>query len=120
MLPQIIEVIRKIGLKHYADRTDRQNEVWAGKPVNMAAKLASISENNQLLISDRFFKNIQNELTTKSCGCGSAEGEKGDLWTPMDVTEDSRFDFDRAYKLVVNWCPTHGLKYCEDILKLDQ
>jgi class 3 adenylate cyclase len=39
-------LVRKLGLKRHAERTDRQNEVWAGKPVNMAAKLASISEDN--------------------------------------------------------------------------
>jgi class 3 adenylate cyclase len=35
-------LVRKIGLKRIDDRTDRQNEAWAGKPVNMAAKLASL------------------------------------------------------------------------------
>ncbi len=29
-------LVRKFGLKIYQGRTDRQNEVWAGKPINMA------------------------------------------------------------------------------------
>jgi class 3 adenylate cyclase len=57
-IDQKMVLVRKLGLKRHADRTDRRNEVWAGKPVNMAAKLASISEDNQLLVSDRFFKHI--------------------------------------------------------------
>jgi hypothetical protein len=80
-IDQETALVRKLGLKQYADRTDRQNEVWAGKPVNMAAKLASISEDDELLVSERFFKNIQHELVIKSCGCkeGTYTGEKIDL-----------------------------------------
>ena len=115
-------LVRKLGLKRHADRTDRQNEVWAGKPVNMAAKLASISEDNQLLVSDRFFKHIQHELILKSCGCleGRYTGQKVDLWTPKDVSDDSRFDFGTAYSLGTIWCAQHGRDYCESILELDE
>jgi len=111
-------LVRKLGFKQYRDRTDRQNEVWAGKPVNMAAKLASMSQDNELLVSERFFKNIQHELVIMSCGCPNSE--KVELWTEIDVSEDSRFDFEKVYRLGSNWCSTHGQKYCEDILKLDE
>jgi hypothetical protein len=40
-----------------------------GNSVNMAANLSSVSEDNELLVSERFFKNIQHELVLKSCGC---------------------------------------------------
>jgi hypothetical protein len=33
-----------------------------GNSVNMAANLSSVSEDNELLVSERFFKNIQHEL----------------------------------------------------------
>jgi class 3 adenylate cyclase len=110
-------LVKRIGLKRHEGRTDRQNEVWAGKPVNMAAKLASEATDNQLMVSDRYFSNIQNDLVTKSCGC--PRGEKGDLWSMIDLSEDNRFDFDKAYRLDVNWCGIHGKEYCEAILKLD-
>lgn len=110
-------LVRRIGLKRYGGRTDRQNEVWAGRPINMAAKLASMSDDGELLVSDRFFKNIQHELAVKSCGC--PHGEKVDLWTEIDLTTEKRFDFDTAYRLGSNWCGTHGREYCENILKLD-
>lgn len=51
-------LVRRFGLKRTEDRTDRQNEVWAGKTVNMAAKLASHSKSGELLVSDRFFNQI--------------------------------------------------------------
>src|SRR5690606_29953848 len=46
-------LVKRFGLKRTGGRTDRQNEVWAGKAVNMAAKLASLSQENEILASDR-------------------------------------------------------------------
>lgn len=112
-------LVQKLGFKRYRGRSDRQNEVWAGKPVNMAAKLASLSNENELIVSERFYKNIQNDLATKSCGCGNADGAKQDLWKELDLSNDQKFDFDVAYLLVSNWCPAHGNEYCEKILALD-
>ncbi len=110
-------LVRKLGFKRYRGRSDRQNEVWAGKPVNMAAKLASLTENDQMLVSDRFFSRIKDEHALKSCGCPN--GEKTDLWEIVDISDDGRFDFDVAYSLRSVWCSVHGKEYCETILGLD-
>src|SRR5690606_7789353 len=67
-------LVRKMGLKFVEGRTDRQNEVWAGKPVNMAAKLASRSTDNKLWVSDRFYDGLKDEKATMSCGCNSEDG----------------------------------------------
>ena len=111
-------LVRKLGFKRFADRTDRQNEVWAGKVVNMAAKLASLSKAHELLVSDRFFKNIQNKLVTKSCSCGVECPV--DLWAEVDLSDNKKFDFEKAYKLQSCWCGTHGHDYITKILKLDE
>jgi len=111
-------LVRKLGFKRYRGRSDRQNEVWAGKPVNMAAKLASLSKNDQLIASDRYFSNLKDEHALLTCGCPG--GEKVDLWTPLDLCEYDRFDFDTAYVLEHSWCKTHGKEYCEIILRLDE
>ena len=110
-------LVRKLGFKRYADRTDRQNEVWAGKVVNMAAKLASESRAHELLVSDRYFKNIKNDLVRKSCGCGT-ESQPVNLWEEFPVSED-KFDFEKAYLLKSRWCDIHGLDFIKKILKLD-
>jgi class 3 adenylate cyclase len=110
-------LVRRIGLRRAQGRTDRQNEVWAGKPVNMAAKLASMTEHDELLASERFFRNLKDERALKTCGC--PDGIKEDLWTEKDLSEDSRFDFDKAYSLRSQWCSKHGKEYCEAILALD-
>ncbi|HEY9296010.1 MAG TPA: hypothetical protein VIQ31_06490 [Phormidium sp.] len=111
-------LVRRFGLKRYKNRTDRQNEVWAGKPINMAAKLASLSTDNKLWVSDRFFRNIKDKKATHSCGCPL--GEKSELWTKEDVSKDERFDFDTAYSLNSNWCKTHGKTFCLNLAILDK
>lgn len=111
-------LVRKLGFRRIEGRTDRQNEVWAGKPVNMAAKLSSLTNENELLVSDRFFKNISDEMIRKSCGCPS--GTKLDLWSEVDLSKDSRFDFDKGYKLNSTWCTMHGSEYIKKILTLDK
>jgi class 3 adenylate cyclase len=110
-------LVKRIGFRRHAGRTDRQNEVWAGRTVNMAAKLASRSADNEILVSGRYHKTITSEKALRSCGCPI--GEKVDLWTKVDVSEDERFDFKTAYSLKSNWCPTHGREFCESLLRAD-
>ena len=110
-------LVRKLGYKRYDGRTDRQNEVWAGKPVNMAAKLASLSSNNRLWVSERYYKNIRDDKARYTCGCPSGEKEK--LWVEEDLSNDPKFDFDKAYSLGSNWCSKHGKSFCASLLGLD-
>ena len=110
-------LVRKLGLKMVNDRTDRQNEVWAGKTVNMAAKLASLADST-LLVSDRYYENLTDRKATHSCGCGG-NGTPQPLWSPVDVTDNGLFDFNTAYNLGSVWCATHGKEYCEALLRLD-
>jgi class 3 adenylate cyclase len=110
-------LVRKVGLKRKNGRSDRQNEVWAGKPVNMAAKLASIGSHNQLFISDRYYEKLYDEMARYSCGCPN--GYKKLLWQEVDVTDKKLFDFEKAYYLESNWCETHGKEYFEALLNLD-
>lgn len=111
-------LVRKIGLKRKNGRSDRQNEVWAGKPVNMASKLASICKNNQLFVSDRFYNNLIDNRARYSCGCPS--GTKEFLWKEMEVPDKCLFDFEKIFYLDNNWCKTHGEAYFNELLKLDK
>lgn len=111
-------LVRKIGLKRHSDRTDRQNEVWAGKPVNMSSKLAAMADADQLLVSDRYYQRIRDEHARKTCGCPG--NRKVDLWTPVEVKDDPKFDFGMAYRLDACWCEEHGAAYCNAIMALDQ
>lgn len=111
-------LVRKVGFKRYRGRSDRQNEVWAGKPVNMAAKLASLTNDGELLASDRFFQNLKDDHAVLSCGCNS--DTKQPLWSEIDVSDNETLDFDSAYLLKSYWCPKHGAEYCEAILALEE
>lgn len=111
-------LVRRIGLRRAKLRTDRQNEVWAGKPINMSAKLASITTENQLLVSDRFHKSLSDEKAKWSCGCNSSNGERTYLWKTVNLSDD-KFDFQTAHQLSANWCATHGDEYCRALVKAD-
>ena len=110
-------LVKKIGLKSVNNRSDRNNEVWAGRPVNMAAKLSSLSNDNELLISDRFFNKLKSDAALRTCGCPN--DEKVDLWEEKDLSDDDRFDFDKAYSLGSNWCMKHGKEYCQILMDYD-
>lgn len=110
-------LFKKIGL-----RGDWQNVVWAGKPVNMAAKLATLAGAQQIAISARVFEKINLPKFRKyaylSCGCsGDTTVEPKPLWTEVDVSGKGYFDFDKAYTCESNWCKKHGNEYCQKLMK---
>lgn len=112
-------LVRKFGLKAFGGRSDRKNEVWAGRPINMAAKLASLSSEDTLLVSDRYWKGLTGHRSLMSCGCGSDSGQTAQLWSEIDVSADERFDFDVAHQLASNWCSKHGKDFCRSIIEYD-
>lgn len=112
-------LVRRVGLRRTSDRDDRQNEVWAGKPVNMAAKLASMTEDDEILVSDRFYKRITDDHARLACGCGSSE--KTPLWAKEDVPDSGKFDFDTAYRMTTaHWCKGHGKEFMDALLRLSK
>lgn len=109
-------LVRKIGMSPHGNRTDRQNEVWAGRPVNMASKLAAMGDFGQLMVSNRFYQRINNDWARMSCDCN---GPTKLLWEEKDVAEDAKFDFSTAYLLTSRWCKVHGQEYCKQLMLLD-
>lgn len=119
-------LVRRLGL-----RGTKQNEVWAGKPVNMASKLSSQADSNQLMVSERVFAKYEkfSELRRRallwSCGCNNgSEGSGLDapiastsyLWAPESVPNDIGLDFEMLHKLESSWCKIHGPDFCEAIV----
>lgn len=116
-IDQCSVLVRRVGMRQSGERYDRQNEVWAGRPVNMAAKLASLTPDDEILVSKRFFERLEDDRALKSCDCG---GRKASLWSTMNVADEGRFDFDTAYQLSSSWCSQHGKEFMEALLKLDK
>ena len=119
-------LVRQLGLKSL-----ETNEVWAGNPVNMAAKLSSLAEPNQIAVSDRVFNSYQkiSKLRRRAlmrwCGCNDrtrgrgldAEiGSTSYLWKKTPAPDDLGLDFDTVHTLKSAWCKVHGPEFCEAIV----
>ena len=119
-------LVRRLGLKGA-----KQNEVWAGKPVNMAAKLSSVACSNQVVVSERVFSQfrkaspIRRRALLWGCGCcGAVQGNGLDasigetkcLWTQEPAPGEMGLDFGQIYRLESEWCCVHGAEVCETIV----
>lgn len=118
-------LVRRLGL-----RGTKQNEVWAGMPVNIAAKLSSVAEPNQLVVSERIFNDfcraskLRKRAIVWSCGCGNGIRGRGldigagvtrYLWKQEIAPVDLGLDFENLHRLDSNWCDVHGSEFCEAI-----
>ena len=109
-------LVKKIGAEpRDGEDSHLRNEVWAGKPVNMSAKLAARADEGEVLVSDRFYSSLESKCALISCGCGSNVGPSP-LWTEKDVSSDENFDFEKAHLLQSKWCSIHGKDYCQKLL----
>lgn len=119
-------LVRRLGL-----RGAKQNEVWAGKPVNMASKLSSVACSNQVVVSGRVFSRFQQASYIRrrallwTCGCSDDVqgdgldipiGETECLWTEESAPAEMGLDFDQLYRLESKWCCVHGAEFCETIV----
>ena len=119
-------LVRRLGL-----RGTKQNEVWVGKPVNVASKLSSVAGENQIVVSGRVYKEYENssllrkKAIARSCGCRAKSvgpglrSEHNDapfLWNRRNAPENLGLDFDTIHKRDAGWCTRHGAEYCEAIV----
>jgi class 3 adenylate cyclase len=108
-------LVRKIGLARRGGRTDRHNEVWAGRTVNMSAKLAALALDGELLVSDRFHHSLGADSTVWRCACAPQVA----TWTRRSVAQMAVFDFAEAMSSAQGWCPIHGREQCQALVALD-
>ena len=119
-------LVRRLGL-----RGTKQNEVWAGKPVNVAAKLSSTAGNNQIVVSERVFaayekgSALRRKALVHSCGCKGKSYGPGlgitdltgtGLWKKQIAPKGLGLDFGTVYKRGAGWCERHGDEYCEALI----
>jgi len=114
-------LVKRVGMEpRGGDDSHLRNEVWAGRPVNMSAKLAGYAGSGELLASDRFYNQLTESKAIYSCGCGPQEGEPEVLWEETDVSGDDKFDFEKAFLLRSQWCSVHGKEYCKALLDTEK
>ncbi|CAN5274859.1 hypothetical protein BH09ACT3_BH09ACT3_14910 [soil metagenome] len=103
---------KKVGLERHLDL---QEPVWAGHPVNFAAKSAQQqTDAKHLVITASVWDAIENnDYLTFSCGCPS--GTIYNLWDNVEIDKipgDDRY----GQSLDVTWCAIHGEEFCNAIL----
>ncbi|WP_087874173.1 hypothetical protein [Arthrobacter globiformis] len=110
-------LVKKVGLPKHMDL---QEPVWAGRPVNYAAKAAQQTDPEHLLVTGSVWDQIAtNDYLAFSCGCGDGVPNTGTptlLWEDRvldKIPDDDRF----GQALKSGWCANHGEQYCNAILK---
>lgn len=110
-------LVRRLGLRRV-----EENEVWSGKPVNMASKLSSRASHNQILISDRVYKALNSASANRraallyDCKCKAGSSKEG-IWRSEKPSPKRGFDFNTIYRSNMTWCSKHADEICEAVVK---
>jgi class 3 adenylate cyclase len=107
-------LVKKIGIP---GKPDHQEEVWAGKAVNYAAKAAQCSDRNEMWVTGSVWSRLEsNDYITYSCGCNT--GTPTDtIWDDAEIEKLPDGEEDRyGRKLTSKWCVEHGPVFCNAIL----
>jgi len=108
-------LVKRIGVRNTTRHTLNWL-VWAGKPVNYAAKLSSFAGPDELLVTTPVYEVIAGKEVLRthlrdSCGCGSG-GSPTELWVPLSTDHDAvKLTGGTVYKLGSLWCAKHGDAY---------
>jgi class 3 adenylate cyclase len=99
--------VKKVGVR------GTNEPVWAGKPVNWAAKCAQKADRHQLIVTSAVWDKLsKNDYIAYSCGC--PDGTPKQLWKEIEVEKLDKHGLCRL--LLSNWCETHGDEFCQAIL----
>lgn len=102
--------VKKVGVR------GKTEPIWAGKPVNWAAKCAQQAQAGEMIVAEAVWERLQsNDYITHSCGCNTETRIPTALWTAVEI---ERLPEDRrsGHLLRTNWCPNHGSEFSDAIL----
>jgi class 3 adenylate cyclase len=100
-------LVKRVGVPR---KLQYQEEVWAGKGVNYAAKAAQCADRREMWVTGSVWERLElNDYIAYSCGC--SEGQPSDaLWEDAEITRLPDEDEDRyGRKLKSTWCVNHGV-----------
>lgn len=104
---------KRVGLSR---KLDFQEPVWAGNPVNYAAKAAQQTTPESMFVTGSVFDRIvDNDFLMFSCDCG----EPSFLWDAVilsKIPDDEKF----GMSLSRSWCTTHGEDFCNAVINGDK
>lgn len=90
---------------------NEQEPIWAGKPVNYAAKAAQQADRNELVVTGTVWIGIEgNDYLTVSCGCEEeSQGGLSVLWEDVEIEKLGHDEDDAAGRLLTAcWCSNCG------------
>jgi class 3 adenylate cyclase len=96
-----------------------QEPIWAGKPVNYAAKSAQCADRHELIVTGSVWDKVQpNDYLAISCGCGGTGGKPSTgIWSDMTIERLPKDDPEREGRcLIAAWCEIHGAEYCAAVM----
>lgn len=113
-------LVKKIGTPR---NPNEQEPIWAGKPVNYAAKAAQQASRGELIVTASIWAAIEhNDYLTLDCNHG---GEKQDtnaypaaeLWEQTDIHKLDEAEAERSGRVLrATWCSTCGFTCVRSIL----
>ena len=119
-----IVLVKRVGERNTKDKKYNW-AVWAGKPVNISAKLSDISEGDTVLVTDDVFQDFKSpkelyDYLILSCGCDgkgnpTEEGPRP-LWEEKSKLEE-KFST-KVWELKSKWCDIHGEKCINKVLEI--
>lgn len=94
----------------------QQEPVWAGKPVNYAAKAAQSADRHQLIVTGSVWDQVaSNDYLAFSCGCDN--GPSDGIWENFEIARLPEDDPEaQGRTLTSQWCPEHGAEFCDAIM----
>ena len=101
--------VKKVGVR------GTNEPVWAGKPVNWAAKCAQRADRHELIVTQAVYDKLSdNQYVTHSCGCKN-NGIPTPLWSDIDVEKLDKHSTCRILRS--SWCELHGNEFCKAVLE---
>jgi len=113
-----VVLVKRVGERNTKDKKYNW-AVWAGKPVNISAKLSNIAEGDTVLVTDDVFKDFSNPLELKNyliLSCGCPNNKKENLWKEKSELE-SKFST-KIWELRSKWCDKQGEEYINRVLEI--
>lgn len=93
----------------------QQEPVWAGKPVNYAAKAALAADRHQLVVTGSVWDYVSKyDYLAFSCDCGTPSDS---LWKDITIDRLPEGDDEALGRVLTSsWCTVHGEATCNAVL----
>lgn len=106
-------LVKRVGTPR---NVDQQEPVWAGRPVNYAAKAAQGADRHRMVVTGTVWDRLAgNDYLVISCPCGGGPGLS--IWEDTTIDRLPEDDPDAQGRMLkAPWCEEHGAEYCNAVM----